>query len=72
MRRASIERQRTVREWRNRLEMDATLEPGRFRKGRTARGCPHFCGHCKAQKAAPTLHEIRSRISLAEEIELLQ
>ena len=66
MRRASLERQRTLREWRNRLRADETLEPGRFRKGRTARGCPHRCVHCRVRKEFPTIQEQRGLLNFAE------
>jgi hypothetical protein len=66
MRRASLDRQRTIREWRSRLEMDDALEPGRFRKGRTARGCPRRCTHCRAKKLEPTLQTVRSDLSFRE------
>lgn len=66
MRRASNERQWTIREWRNRLPSDESLEPGRFRKGRTARGCPHRCVHCRVQKQLPTIQEKRVLLNFAE------
>ena len=66
MRRATIERQRTLREWRNRLPSDESLEPGRFRKGRTARGCPHRCVYCRVKKQVPTLQEKRTLLNLAD------
>jgi len=42
-----------MREWRGRQEMDETLEAGRFRKGRTALGCPHKCESCRGRKIKP-------------------
>jgi len=53
MKRAALERSRTLREWRRRLPMDADLEPGRFRKRRTVHGCPGRCSHCRALKTTP-------------------
>lgn len=66
MRRASIERPRTIREWRNRSPSDESLEPGRFRKGRTARGCPHRCVHCRVRKQLPTIQEKRALLNFTE------
>ncbi len=66
MRRTANERQCTLREWRMRFEMDASLEPGRFRKGRTAQGCPRRCAHCRAIKLQPTRQERLSEIAEAE------
>jgi hypothetical protein len=66
MRRASLERQRTLREWRKRLLVDETLEPGRFRKGRSARGCPKRCVHCRIRKQSPTIQEQRGLLNFAD------
>jgi hypothetical protein len=53
MKRAAIERPRTVCEWKVRQFEDEFFEPGYFRKGRTARGCPRWCYHCRAKKRKP-------------------
>jgi hypothetical protein len=66
MRRAAIERLRTIREWRQRPPMDAALEPSRFRKGRTALGCPRRCEHCRALQSEPSRQERRARLSHRE------
>jgi hypothetical protein len=54
MYRARLDRRHTLREWQRRQEFDEALEPGRFRKGRTAMGCPRKCEHCRAIKTKPT------------------
>jgi hypothetical protein len=69
MRRASIERPRTEREWKSRQSLDEALEPGRFRKGRTASGCPRKCGHCRAIKDRPKLRTILADLKLREWLE---
>ena len=66
MRRASLERPRTVREWKSRQWMDEELEPGCFRKGRTALGCPRFCIHCRAIKDKPKRQTILSDLRMRE------
>ena len=66
MRRASQDRRRTLREWKARLPVDDALEPGRFRKGRTARGCSRRCAHCAAKKSRPTLQQERAGLALEE------
>lgn len=70
MRRASVQRQRTIREWRDRLPSDESLEPARFRKGRSARGCPHRCVHCRVRKQFPTIQEKRVLLNFAEWLEV--
>ncbi len=71
MRRASIERLRTVHEWQHRSEMDVSLEPGRFRKGRRAGACARYCMHCRGIKSIPTRQEIIAEFKLAEGIKLI-
>ena len=66
MRRAAIERHRTLSEWRQRNELDEGLSPGCFRKGRTARGCPRRCAHCQARRQQPTRQGLRSRLTFSE------
>jgi len=66
MRRASEEREFVFREWRKRSMMDAALEPGRFRKGRTACGCPRRCEHCRAKKLHPKLQTRLAQLALRE------
>jgi len=66
MRRAYLERRRTLGEWRERLPVDEDLQPGRFRKGRTARGCPHRCTHCRDKKRLPSVQRKRVELNFAE------
>ncbi len=66
MQRASLERDRTLREWQRRFEMDRALSPGFFRKGRRARGCHRACAHCRDRKGRPTRQDIRTAIAMEE------
>lgn len=66
MNRASSERLRTIHEWRQRAAIDGELQPGYFRKGRRARGCPGDCPHCRAKKSRPMRRERASDEALAE------
>jgi radical SAM superfamily enzyme YgiQ (UPF0313 family) len=68
MQRAALERQRTLNEWRRRLKIDADLPPGRFRKGRTARGCPHRCAHCAALREKPSRRYQLAQIAWREQL----
>jgi cytochrome c5 len=68
MRRAAIERQRTLRVWRKHFAIypatgECHREPGRFRKGERVGGCGNArCWLCHAGKlmGAPTLGELRA------------
>lgn len=80
MRRASLERVRTLRVWRahNRIvhqnrptHCRCDEQPGRFRKGQRTAGCSKpRCWLCKRHKLAhePRLHEHRAAISYAERV----
>ena len=69
MRRAAIERNRTLRIWRSHLAThfgqlvcECELQPGRFRKSQRAGGCGRpRCWLCHSAKLAgrPTLKELR-------------
>ena len=66
MRRAAIERSQTIREWKARHWHDEQLEPGRYRKGHTAKGCHRWCSFCRAKKLKPTRKLLRSDVALRE------
>jgi hypothetical protein len=78
MRRAAIERPRTLRVWKaHRLFVHegrptACLcdeQPGRFRKGQRVGGCPLYrCSHCRGHKLyqMPTLRDYRAALSYRE------
>ncbi len=78
MRRASLERRRTLRVWRahNRIihenlptHCPCDKQPGRFRKGQRVAGCPNpRCWLCKRHKrtSEPTIHEYRAAVSHLE------
>lgn len=78
MRRAAVERQRTVRVWRQHLsyihKSQPTLcicdqQPGRFRKGQRMAGCSQaHCYLCHGDKLMkrPTFQQWRSDISFNE------
>jgi len=76
MRRAAIERARTLAIWRKHLAMHTNalvcaceLQPGRFRKGQRIGGCGRpRCWLCHFQKLTeqPTANELRARAALAE------
>lgn len=69
VKRAFVERRRTVGEWRRRLPQDFDLAPGRFRKGRQARGCPGRCPHCRGIKLRPKIQTRRAELAFEEWLE---
>ncbi|MCW5625150.1 MAG: hypothetical protein KIT73_10590 [Burkholderiales bacterium] len=76
MKRASLDRLRTLRTWRAHLRRHSAdvacvceRQPGRFRKGQRIGGCGNpRCWLCHHDKLAgiPTRHEQRARARLAE------
>jgi len=78
MKRAAIERPRSVRVWREHRALSAQLDhscnefhPGHFRKGRRVGGCNSArCWLCHYSKLAgyPTLQEARSLLSFREQL----
>jgi hypothetical protein len=66
MKRAAIERPRTVSEWKARHAEDELLEPGHFRKGQTAKGCPRRCYHCRAKKLRPPRKQVKADLVFRE------
>ena len=83
MRRAAVERSRTLRVWRQHLALDdddsnrslREFQPGRFRKGERIGGCGSTrCWMCSADKllGAPTVQERRAIASQRDGIAELQ
>ncbi len=72
MRRASLERSRTMREWQARSDLDFSLEAGHYRKGRRASGCPRVCVYCRTKKLTPSRQELRAQIAFDESVALLR
>jgi hypothetical protein len=66
MRRAYLDRQVTLGEWRKRRPRDTDLAPGYFRKGRRGRGCPRYCVYCRLRKSLPTQQELRADLAFSE------
>lgn len=66
MQRAHLERRRSMRKWHERVELDASLQPGHFRKSHRPLGCPRFCPHCRAIKDRPTRQQRIADLALRE------
>lgn len=78
MKRAALDRPRSVRNWRRRAQLDGhyghtrdDLHAGHFRKGMRFGGCGSAaCWVCHYSKLAgyPTLQDARSRLSFREQL----
>ena len=64
--RSHLDRRTTFGEWRKRSAADADLAPGRFRKGRRARGCPRYCIYCRLRKLEQPRRELLADMALRE------